>query len=189
MHLQQVWTIRHNWKIWWPLYPLTQHHKWKGWHLYFPSYLIFSILSDLCSAMVLVCVSVHCFCHPTHLENIIHNIKKDERVHPQEADTWVCSGKTATKCSLYNYYPPPARACCHLLCQAEHGRLEYGSQPDGVHSTQGSNVAKSRGPDASEVSKAVRVRIKQEVRIDLVDWCSLPPFLSLPRFNPHGERN
>ena len=40
MHLQQVWTIRHNWKVWWPLYPLTQHHQWKGGQFNFPSCLI-----------------------------------------------------------------------------------------------------------------------------------------------------
>ena len=127
MYLQQVWTIRHNWKVWWPLYPLTQHHQWKGEQFYFPSFLIFSILSDLCSALVLVCVSVHCLCHPTYLENIIHNIKKNKRVHPQETDSWVCSGKTATKSNLciQLIYLTLARACCHLLCQAQHGRLVH----------------------------------------------------------------
>ena len=30
MHLQQIWTLRHNWEVWWPLHSLTQHNQWKG---------------------------------------------------------------------------------------------------------------------------------------------------------------
>ena len=30
MHLQQIWTLRHNWEGWWPLHCLTEHHQWKG---------------------------------------------------------------------------------------------------------------------------------------------------------------
>ena len=33
--------------------------------------------SDLCSALVLVCLPFHCLCYPTYLEDIIHNIKKN----------------------------------------------------------------------------------------------------------------
>ena len=41
------------------------------------STIISSIFSDLCFALVLVCLPFHCVCHPTYLEDIIHNIKKN----------------------------------------------------------------------------------------------------------------
>ena len=47
----------------------------------------FPIFSDLRSALVLVCLPLHCLSHSAYLEDIIHNIEKNKRVHPQEADS------------------------------------------------------------------------------------------------------
>ena len=126
MHLQQIWTLRHNWEVWWPLHSLTQHNQWKGKNIItWPPLIIFLFFSDLCFALVLVCVPVHCLCIPAYLESIIHNIKENKRIHPSETDSWVCSGKTTTYSSLDINCPSSARACCHLLCQAEHGWLVH----------------------------------------------------------------
>ena len=81
--------------------------------------------SDLCSPVVLVCDSVHTVCHPAGVEGAVHYIKGLQGVHAQKTDKQ--HGHSKNNQTLHwlsnNCTTSSGWACCHLLCQADHGGL------------------------------------------------------------------